>query len=371
MSSHNSSGTADPRNSFASTRRSLLKGVALSAAAATLSAPFVRTARAADPLRISNFGGFFEQAFAKSVYPAFTAKTGIAVQSIPQSGSSQFLIQLGQAVQAGSAPMDICCAGQADVIRGRQRGLWSAIPQDKLKNTANILDGFVYSENGMVDGVGAMAWYITMVANPEEFETLPDSWTELWKPRPQAWGLQAGGTSVLLDIVASTYFDGPQTLDTEEGIDKVIAKIAELKPNAKLWWTDEGSMQSAYQNGEVVGGLYFHDVSMIMKSEGTEIASIAPKEGAVLGYNAWCVPKVSDVDERVLAFLDWSATPECHELIARHVGAAPLIERSKLGLSDAEFAAVSFDSKPIVVASAAKVKFADYISNKFLTMLSE
>lgn len=371
MSSSKPSDLIGHMQSSELSRRSVLKGIGGVAAASVLGMPFVRPSYAATTLRISNFGGFFEEAFAKDVYPAFTKQTGIAVQSIPQSGSSQFLIQLGQAVQAGSAPMDICCAGQADVIRGRQRGLWSAIDSGKFKNLGNLMDGFTFSENGKVDGVGAMAWYITLVANPSEFKTLPDSWTEMWKPRPSAWGVQGGGTTVLLDIVASVYFDGPAMLDTEEGIDKVIAKISELKPNAKLWWTDEGSMQSAYQNDEVIGGMYFHDVSMIMKKEGTDVASIFPKEGAVLGYNAWCVPKVADVTDATIAFLDWSATPECHELIARNVGAAPLIARSKLNLTDDEFNAVSSQGKPIVVASEARVKHADYISTKMLQMLGQ
>src|SRR3982751_6910553 len=100
-------------------RRSVLKAAGGLAAATLVSAPFVRPSYAATTLRVSNFGGFFEEAFAKSVYPAFTKQTGIAIQSIPQSGSAQFLVQLGQAIQAGSAPMDICCASQADVIRGR------------------------------------------------------------------------------------------------------------------------------------------------------------------------------------------------------------------------------------------------------------
>ncbi|MBO3761491.1 extracellular solute-binding protein [Ciceribacter sp. L1K22] len=352
-------------------RRTVLKAIGGMGAASVLGAPFIKSAYAATPLRISNFGGFFEQAFAEHVYPAFTKATGIEVQSIPQSGSAQFLIQLGQAVQSGQAPMDVCCAGQADVIRGRARGLWATVEKSRLKNMDNIMPGFVYSDGDAIDGVGAMAWYITLVANPAEFETLPDSWTEMWKPRESAWGIQGGGSSVLLDIVASVYFEGPSVLDTEAGIDKVIAKIAELKPNAKLWWTDEGSMQSAYQNDEIVGGMYFHDVSMIMKNEGTDIASIFPKEGAVLGYNAWCLPKVGTPSDEAIAFLDWSATPECHELIARHVGAAPLIERSKLSLTDEEFAAVSSQGEPIVVASDAKVKHADYISAQMLKMLGQ
>ncbi|WP_113340414.1 extracellular solute-binding protein [Rhizobium cremeum] len=372
MASRKPASPSGQNMNSAVSRRTVLKAAGSLAAAATfVSAPFVRPSYAATTLRVSNFGGFFEQAFAKDVYPAFTKQTGIAVQSIPQSGSAQFLVQLGQAIQAGSAPMDVCCAGQADVIRGRQRGLWATVDKSKLKNVGNLIDGFLYEDGGKVDGVGAMAWYITLIANPSEFEKLPDSWTELWKPRASAWGLQGGGTSVLLDIVASVYFGGPSVLDTEAGIDKVIAKIGELKPNTKLWWTDEGSMQSAYQNDEVVGGMYFHDVSMIMKKEGTDVASIFPKEGAVLGYNAWCVPKVGEVSDAAIAFLDWSATPECHELIARNVGAAPLIDKSKLNLTEDEFNAVSGTGKPIVVASAAKVKHADYISAQMLKMLGQ
>ncbi|RJG39884.1 extracellular solute-binding protein [Mesorhizobium sp. DCY119] len=350
-------------------RRAVLKGAGGVAAASILSAPFVKPSYASTPLRVSNFGGFFEKAFAEHVYPEFTKTTGIEVQSIAQSGSAQFLVQLGQAVQAGSAPMDICCTGQEEVIRGRQQGLWATIEESRFTNLGNIMDGYVYRNGKAVDGVGAMAWYITMIANPNEFEKLPDSWTDMWKAHPSAWGFQGSGTTMLFDIVASVYFEGPSILDTEAGIDKVIAKIAELKPNAKLWWTDEGSMQTSYQNDEVIGGMYYHDVAMIMKDEGTDLVSIFPKEGAVLGFNAWCVPKVGTVSDQVIAFLDWTATPACHELIVRHVGSAPLIERAKLKLTDAEFARASGPGKPIVVASEARVKHADYMSQQMLKMM--
>jgi putative spermidine/putrescine transport system substrate-binding protein len=333
--------------------------------------PFVRPSYAATTLRVSNFGGFFEKSFAKGVYPEFTKQTGIEVQSIPQSASSQFLVQIGQAVQAGAAPMDVCCVGQSDAIRGRQRGLWGAVDKAKLTNLTNLMPGFVNEVDGEIDGVGAMAWYMTLIANPAELEPLPNSWTELWKSRPSAWAVQGNGTNVLLDITASVFFGGPAILDTNEGIDKVIAKIAELKPNVKLWWTDEGSVQSAFQNDEIVGGTFFHDVTMTMKNEGTDVASIFPKEGAVLGYNVWCVPKVSQVTDATVAFLNWSATPDCHALIAKHAHAAPLIERSKLSLTDDEFNSVSSQGKPIVVAYDAKVKNGEYMSTQMLKMLGK
>ena len=320
-------------------------------------------------VRISNFGGFFEDAFKKDVYPAFTKATGITVESLPQSASAQFLLQLDQANKAGSAPMDICCVQQTDVIRGRAQGLWKKIDASKVSNLGELMPAY-RQDTAQSDNVGAMGWYLTFVTNTEEVAAPPQSWRTLWEKDPQAWGLQGSGASVLLEITAATFFDGGKTLETQDGIDKVIAKIAELKPNTKLWWTDEGTMQTALQNDEVKGGLYYHDVSMILKNEGTPVRSTFPKEGAVQGFNAWCLPSAGQNTAEALEFLNWSCTPECHQLIARKVGAAPLIARSKLNLTDQEFAAVSSESTPIYVNAAVKVKYADYLAQKFLAMLS-
>jgi putative spermidine/putrescine transport system substrate-binding protein len=364
-----SSKIITPSQTFLS-RRSVLKGMGTTALAGAVGMPFISRAVAQTPLRISNFGGFFEKAFAEHVYPAFTKATGIPVESIAQSGGAQFLIQLAQANQAGAAPMDVCIAGQAEVIRGRQQDLWASVDESKLTNLPNIMKPYVYRSDKGVDGVGAMAWYMSLIVNPAEFKTLPTSWHELWGDHPGAWGINSGGTSPILDVAANLFFDGPATLDTEEGCRAVLEKIAELKPNTKLWWSDEGSMQSAFQNEEILGGTYYHDVAMIMKSEGTSIDSIFPKEGAVQGYNAWCVPSSVPVSEPIIEFLNWSATPQCHELITRHVMAAPLIERSKLNLTDAEFAAASSSVPPILIASEGKVKNADFLAQEFIRILS-
>lgn len=351
-------------------RRTMLKAAGGLAASTVLSAPFVRRSSAAQTLRVSNFGGFFEKAFVQHVYPEFTKATGIEIQSLPQATSAQFIVQLGQAIQAGDAPMDICCSAQVEMIRGRNQGLWATIDASRFKNLGNILPGYNFTNENGVDGVAAMGWYATMIVDPAEFPTIPDTWSVMWEPRPSAWGFHGGSATTLFEVVSGTFFGGTAILDTEEGIDKVIAKMAELKPNAKLWWTNEGSMQSAYQNGEIVGGVYLHDVAMIMKNEGTDVVSVFPKEGAVLGYNAWCVPKVAEVTDATVAFLDWTATPAYHELIARHVGCAPLIARSQLNLTDEEFAAVANEGTPILVASEAKVKHADYMATQLLKMLS-
>src|SRR5919112_949954 len=122
---------------FTISRRSMLKALGATAGAAAVSMPFIRPSYAATTLRVSNFGGFFEEAFVKDVYPAFTKATGISIQSIPQSGSAQFLIQLAQAKQAGTAPMDVCIGGQPEILRGRAHGLWQPFDKAKLPNLSN------------------------------------------------------------------------------------------------------------------------------------------------------------------------------------------------------------------------------------------
>ncbi len=76
----------------------------------------------------------------------------------------------------------------------------------------------------------------------------------MWDKHPNAWGIRSGSDSAILEIAAKTYFGGTDLLMSKEGIDKVIGKIAELKANTKLWWQDEGTMQTALINDEVAGG---------------------------------------------------------------------------------------------------------------------
>ena len=349
-------------------RRRFLKGAGAGLAASVFPAPFINLGHAQPrPLRVSNFGGFFEEAFAEGVYPAFTEATGIPVESMAQPAGEKFLVQLAQSVRAGAAPMDVACVGQVEVLRGRQQGLWKTIDAGELQTLANMPEQFIFQSEDGIDGVGAMGWYITLIANPSLIQPLPTSWSRMWDGDLESgWGVQAGGGSTILEITAETFFDGPETLTTIEGIDAVIEKIEELRNTTALWWTNEGNMQSAFQNRDVLGGMYYHDTSMLMRNEGTDIESIFPSEGAIQGFNGWCVPASNEMTDEVKAFLSWSVTPEAQQLIARNVLAAPLLPSGMLNLTEEEFALVSTDDSSILFNAAVKVEHANYLSQALL-----
>lgn len=348
-------------------RRRILRVAGSAAAAAFAPVGFVRAAPRS--LRISTFGGYFERMFAAHVYPAFTRATGIAVQSIEQSEGAQFLLQLSAANKAGTPPMDLCCASAVDVLRGRTQSTWRQLDPARIPNFASLSSQFLATGPSGLDSVAAMSWYMTLVVNPEDLNPVPDSWQALWTGRPNAWGVMTGSQSVIFEIAAATHFGGTKILETREGIDAVIGKIAEMKGNVKLWWQDEGTMQTALINDEVVGGTYMHDTAMTMIRNGTPVKSIFPKEGAVESTNYWCQPSASPKVDEVHEFLNFACTPECQQLIARLVGSAPVMDRAKLDLTDAEFNAVSSTIPPILAATKARYEFTDYMEKQFIKMV--
>jgi putative spermidine/putrescine transport system substrate-binding protein len=355
--------SADP------SRRALLGGGAALLAAGPLAACAPKPA-AGGTFKVSTYGGNFEQAMGEHLYPVFEKASGIKVESLPQTAGLQFLLQLIQANKAGLAPLDLCICGGQDIQRGRNAGIWRIRDPRPLTNLGNLPDHYIARSDKGIDGVGALGWYLALVVNTEKIATAPDSWTALWDPAHRdAWGLN-GSASLLYEITAATYFGGIGILETEAGILQVLAKIAELKPNTRLWWESEGVMQTALENGEVQGGVYFADVAATMAAAGTPVKTIFPREGAVIDFGCWCQPTASTKVREADEFINFMCSAEAQELVARHMNAPPLAKTELLNLTREELARVSGGGAPINVNLKARAAHLDFMSTRFNQMVA-
>ncbi|MEC9463744.1 MAG: extracellular solute-binding protein, partial [Pseudomonadota bacterium] len=184
-------------------------------------------------IKIGVYGGYFKDSFDKNIFPEFTKATGIAVESIAEPTGEAWLVQLEQAAKAGQAPADLSMMSQVAMLKGQATELWAPIDMAKLKNASGLIDRFVNKyPDGRVAGVGAVAWYITLVTNTDVYKEAPTSWEALWDPaNADKLGLLAlVSNSFLLEVTAKTYMGGTNALDTEEGILKALEKLAEVKP---------------------------------------------------------------------------------------------------------------------------------------------
>jgi putative spermidine/putrescine transport system substrate-binding protein len=353
-------------------RRRLVTGASALAAATVAGFPASRV-RAAGTLKVGTYGGYFKDSFDEHIYPAFTEETGIEIESIAEPTGEAWLVQLMTAARANIAPADVSMMAQVTRIKGQNAELWAALDEAKLPNSKNLEPHFVQRyPDGRVSAIGAVSWYITLVTNTDVYPEPPTSWKALWDPANEdRLGLLAlVSNSFLLEITAKTWFGGDEILDTEEGILEVLDKLAEVKPNVRLWYRDEGQFQQALQSGEIPMGQYYHDVTGLAAAQGQPVRSTFPEEGGVLDSGSWCVSRASQALEEAHDFIDYMCRPEIQAELSRKVGTAPTVKRELLDLTAEEFAAVASDIPPIIPSYDLYAERDDWLNQKWTEMIA-
>ena len=359
------------------TRRKLLAAsvaaAGAAAGAAAVSAPFVSRAAASEPLRVGTFGGYFQDSFDKHIYPDFTKDTGIRVESVGESTSEDWLVRIETAARAGEAPADVSMLAQVPRLKGQNRKLWAPLDEAAIPNAKNLPDHFVHRYgDGAISGIGAVSWYITLVTNTHTYPRAPESWKALWDPANKGRiGLLAlVSNSFLLEITAAAWFGGSTILDTEEGIVRVMGKLAEIKPNVRRWYRDEGQFQRALETGEIPMGQHYHDVTWLAAAAGKPVRSTFPVEGGVLDSGSWSVSKASKRVDEAQVFIDYMCRPSIQSKLSRQVGTAPTLQRELTDLTDEEFGAVASDIPPILPRYDIYDARGDWLNRKWSSLIT-
>jgi putative spermidine/putrescine transport system substrate-binding protein len=350
-------------------RRGVLAGSL--AAAGALAMPTILRAQDKS-IKIGVYGGYFKDSFDKNIFPEFTKATGIAVESIAEPTGEAWLVQLEQAAKAGQAPADLSMMSQVAMLKGQATELWAPIDMAKITNASGLIDRFVNKyPDGRVAGVGAVAWYITLVTNTDVYKEAPTSWEALWDPaNADKLGLLAlVSNSFLLEVTAKTYLGGTNALDTEEGILKALEKLAEVKPNVRLWYRDEAQFEQSLKSGEIPMGQYYHDVTGLAAADGQPVRSTFPKEGGIQDSGCWALSRASDKTEEAHVFIDYMCQPSIQATLSRKVGTAPTVKRELLDLTDEEFSAVSSDIEPITPRYDLYQTKSDWLNQKWTELI--
>ncbi len=353
-----------------SIKRRTLLGAGLAGAAA-LAMPTVLRAQDRS-LKVGVYGGYFKDSFDKNIFAEFTKATGIAIESVAEPTGEAWLVQLEQAARAGQAPADLSMMSQVAMLRGQSTELWTPIDMSKIKDASNLLDRFINKyPDGRVAGVGAVSWYITLVTNTNVYKEPPTSWAALWDPaNADKLGLLAlVSNSFLLEVTAKTFMGGTNALDTEEGILKAFEKLAEVKPNVRLWYRDEAQFEQALKSGEIPMGQYYHDVTGLAAAEGHPVRSTFPKEGGIQDSGCWALSRASQKVEEAHIFIDYMCQPAIQATLSRKVGTAPTVKRESTDLTEKEFAAVSSEIEPIVPRYDLYQTKSDWLNQKWTELI--
>ena len=349
----------------------LLLSILILCVAALVSQPVTAAEKS---LKVGVYGGYFKDSFDKHIFPDFTKETGIKVESVAEPTGEAWLVQLEQAAKAGVAPADVNMIAQVPMLRGQKTKLWAPLDLGKIPNHKNLLPVFVHKyPDGKADGIGAVSWYITLVSNTKVFPEAPASWGDMWSAdKKDKLGLLAlASNSFLLEVTATTFFGGTKVLDTKDGIQKVLDKLAAVKPNVKLWYRDEAQFEQALKSGEIPMGQYYHDVATLASKE-HPVRSTFPKEGGILDSGTWAVTKACKKMEEAYVFINYMCRPDIQKKLSIKVGTSPTVKKELTGLTAEDFAAVSSDIKPIVPRYDIYTgDMSDWINQKWTEMITK
>ncbi|MFB9978121.1 PotD/PotF family extracellular solute-binding protein [Mesorhizobium kowhaii] len=350
-------------------RRSVL-GAGL-ATAGVLAMPSILRAQDKS-LKVGVYGGYFKKSFDEHVFPDFTKATGIAVESVAEPTGEAWLVQLEQAAKAGQAPADLSMMSQTSTLKGQSTELWTPLDTSRFKHYGDLLPRFINKyPDGRVAGIGAVAWWITLVSNTDVYKEAPTSWAAFWdKANEDKLGLLAlASNSFLLEVTAKTFMGGTNALDTEEGLNKAFEKLAEVKPNVRLWYRDEAQFEQALKSGEIPMGQYYHDVTGLAIADGFHVRTTFPKEGGIQDSGNWVLSRASTKVDEAHVFIDYMSQPSMQGVMSRKVGTTPTLKKEVLDLTPAEFASVSSEIEPIIPRYDLYTSKADWINQKWTELI--
>ena len=141
-----------------------------------------------------------------------------------------------------------------------------------------------------------------------------------------------------------------EVLDSEEGIDRAINKIRELKDHIAIWWSSGAQHAQLMKDGEVDMTTGWNGRFDVAIADGAKTAY--NYNGSLLDYDCFGIPKGAPNKDKAMEFLAEISKPEYQAAMPQYITYGPTNKKSyELGLIDEKLARML--SRPIRTMPAA------------------
>ncbi|WP_207017969.1 extracellular solute-binding protein [Roseococcus suduntuyensis] len=316
-------------------RRTVLLGAGALAAPAVL-------AQELPVLRVTHFGGPYNALTSVIAEPFAAARLGRVVYETENSVTALTKLQ----AQREAPPFDIVMLSRG--FTGRVGGAGFLSPLDPARS--DLVDGAIAPRNWgaamLIDGIDIM-YDRTKVTTPIE------SWLDLW--RPDLRGLVTMPSAslpvyfVVMQIARALGGDPTQPA----AIDAAFAKLREIKPNIRTFYSDPVQGSQMIERGEVAAAIQFAGrIAPVMRGN-PNIVRASPREGVVGAPYDLCLVNNGRNREAAIAYIDFCLAEPQQSALAARLLVAPshrratvpeaaqnfLVPLDKVWFPDEEFAA--------------------------------
>ena len=276
-------------------------------------------AQAQDKLVVSIWGGSWRDLVAATAAKKFTQETGVPVEFI--TGGT--IDRLNKAkLSKGSPESDLTFTTSHVGWLYANDGLYEKLDLSKVPNAKNLVEQAKISPFH----IGTWAYVYTIGYRPDLMKGLAfQSWADLWKPEMKG-KLAAPDFDPSHIIVVSAILSGGDAATWQKG----QAKLKELKPSFKAFYTNDANSQQLIANGETPVQVILSMNAHYMAGEGVPIQLVIPKEGAVLGIDTIAIMKDSKKTELAYKFINALLDPAIQAEVAKLKKGSPVVLDAKL-----------------------------------------
>src|SRR5229473_2680243 len=276
-------------------------------------------AHAQDKLVVSIWGGSWRDLVAETVARKFTKETGVPVEFIT-GGTMDRLNK--EKLAKGSPESDITFTTSHVGWLYANDGLYEQLDLNKVPNARNLVEQAKISPYH----IGTWAYVYTIGYRADLLKGVAfESWADLWRPEVKG-KLAAPDFDPSHLIVVAAMLSGGDAASWEKG----QAKLKELKPSFKAFYTNDANSQQLIANGETPIQVILSMNAHYMTGEGVPIALAIPKEGAVLGIDTVAIMKGSKHAELAYKFINVALDPQVQAEVAKFKKGSPVVVDAKV-----------------------------------------
>lgn len=206
------------------------------------------------PIIVANWGGLTDKSYQTAYIDPYTKETGIEVQQVSAPGL--FVARTQAQAQANKIEWDILeSLTDSDAAFLADAGLLEPIPADLKERLVKQLGEENVTDYGYRSGTTAML----IICHTERVKVCPQSMAEFWDTKKFPQKRAIIGFNPIYPITAAQLALGvprDQALTTPIDVEKVFAKLDEIRPLSVIWSTvDQGTQ--ILETGEAdIGILY-------------------------------------------------------------------------------------------------------------------
>ncbi|MFK7996528.1 MAG: ABC transporter substrate-binding protein [Granulosicoccus sp.] len=266
---------------------------------------------------IASWGGSYQEAQSKALFEPAAAKTGIVVKQETYGGMSDVRLQ----VSSGAVSLDIVASGSGSAARAGAEGLLEPLDYSII----DVSDFYPTLKTEFC--VGGDVFSTVYAWNTETYgDAGPQGWADFWDvekfPGTRAYRSKVAGAlepAILADGVPMDQVYS--VLDSEEGIERALNKIRELKPSIDVFWSSGAQHAQLMKDGEVDMTTGWNGRFDNAAKDGAKVSY--SYVDALLDYDCFAIPKGAPNKDVAMEFLAEISMAEYQDDLPKYITYGP------------------------------------------------